>query len=96
MRSPETQVTTQAALIFQHTVCVYCTQFPCAPEGVVFMCDSERIRQVCGDGTGHGGGDEGRMELHVRGGQHGLPLPVAEQFAESSVYIKILFLCVVS
>lgn len=62
----------------------------------MFMCDSERIRQVCGDGTGHGGGDEGRMELHVRGGQHGLPLPVAEQFAESSVYIKILFFFVVS
>lgn len=57
----------------------------------MFMCDSERIRQDGGDGTGHGGGDEGRMELHVQGGQHGLPLPVAEQFAESSVYIKMLF-----
>lgn len=49
------------------------------------------IQKDGGDGTGHGGGDEGRMELHVQGGQHGLPLPVVEQFVESSVYIKMLF-----
>lgn len=35
----------------------------------MFMCDSERIIQVCVDENGHWDGDEGRMELHVRGGQ---------------------------
>ena len=52
-----------------HTdVCVLYTVL-CTPEGVMFMCDSERIIQVCIDENGHWDGDEGRMELHVRGGQ---------------------------
>lgn len=55
--------------LLAHTgVCVPYT-VSCVPEGVVFMCDSERIIQVCVDENGHWDGDEGRMELHVWGGQ---------------------------